>query len=284
MSLVYLITIFILSYIVIRCLSSIFAKTEKDEETAKIETQKQVLLVVLSVLVTFTVEQIPNVGESIDNLVNYLKRSTSQSTMGDIEIPKINIGIGEMKMDIDDIFMVPYTFDSPEGYGHPLRWNSSNEKCVSVSADGELHAKEVGQSIISVSLKNSPDTTLATFRVFVFEPETNTLSYSPLELEYDCVCQQPNNEDTYLVFFNIIRNEPINISKIQINLFTDTGVIPYEEIYSADGSSHAKSNCAGIFTLDYGGTYLVICTAIDQKGNTYQSAAHILRPWNEIDE
>lgn len=284
MAIIYVVIAIVISYALIKWLFVIFLSTEKDEKKAKIEIQKLVLPIILGALVAFAFEQIPSLEQTVEEWLDKVSEYIGRAPTDVEELPKIIIGIGEMRMEIGDEYVVPYTFDSPDGYEMKLIWCSSNEKSVRVSAEGKLRAIATGQAEIAVSFKKFPDVVLKTFRVFVHEPPINISDNDPLKLEYSGVCQQPNDKEKYLVYFDIIRNEPVHLTKIRIELFTDSGTLVYEETLSNDGSSLARSNCAGTFSLAYDGTYLVLCTAVDDNGNEYKSDAHILRPCDEIEK
>ncbi len=194
-------------------------------------------------------------------------------------IPTININIGEMKMEVGDTFQIPYTFDSAEAYANKLAWSSSNVESICVDSEGKLTAQAVGQSIISVSFESNPDSILHTFRVFVFnDSETE---HNSLRTEYDLTCEAANANGKYLIFFNIENPEMYAISRVKICVYTDYGMIPYEEVF--EPPEKVRSNYAGEFALEYHDTYLVVGTIITEDGTAYHSEEHILRPYTEVE-
>ena len=262
----------------------LYLKKEEDEEKARFGWEMLVWPIILSALLGVAVDRLPNIISTIESWrTSTIGAEESTESGGQTfeasknSIPEIYVNIGEMHMEIGDTYVIPYTVNVPIVNDDELIWESTNENCVVVDSAAKLTAVATGQAMISVSHKEYPDATLATFRVFVYNdpPVSNTI----VNLEYDCACEKPNDEGKYYIFFNINKLEGIQITNVRIEVFSDYLMMNYEEEYTP--SSPVKANCAGTFSLDYYGTYLVVCTAITADGAEYQDV-HILRPHMEL--
>lgn len=266
-------------------------KTERGSKKKAInELIVAFLSIFLSIFVQFGIDQIATVIEPIPST----EPSTSAISANSVEevltsysfvdehgtMPEININIGEMLLPLGESYKIPYTFNVPEGYEYELLWKSTNENCIAVDAEGRLTALCVGQSMISVFFSEAPDTVLDTFRVFCKDESPN--ENSTLMIEYDTICEQSKHDGNYLIYYNINNPFNIGITKAVIEVYSDYGVLPYEEVF--DPPTSVRSNFAGSYKLDYYGTYLAVGSVVAEDGTIYQADEHIIRPYMDLQE
>lgn len=192
--------------------------------------------------------------------------------------PEIIIGIGEMEMKPGSNYKVAYTMNTPEAYNYKLIWESSNEECATVDSSGVISAIDIGESIISVSFSEFPDLPKKEFRVFVLDSASPN---SELSIDYHYTVAASRVEG-YYIFYDIDNPLHINLKKHIIKVYSDSGVMVHEDII--DPPSSTWSNFAGLYNLDYNGTYVVVGSVIAEDGTEYKSDAHVLRLYDEVEE
>lgn len=195
------------------------------------------------------------------------------------DCPEISTGVGEMYLSVGDTKDVPYTLDSPQAYTYELMWESSNPDCATITTDGTITAKNIGQSLISVYFKDFPNESKKEFRLFVHGGTENNPD-SAVSIEYAGIAERAQKDGYYYVYFDINNPFGFQISKTTINLYSEYGNMVCEE--SVDPSS-AYLNFAGLYKLDYYGSFLVVGSVVTEDGKEYTSETHILRPYRELD-
>lgn len=266
-------------------LYQLYKKDSGNKKKARSELVVAFLSIFLGIFIQFGIDQIVGLVSPVlpvepSTPANLAEELSTSSSFVDAHtaMPEININIGEMQLSVGESYKIPYTFNVPEGYEYELLWNSTNENCIAVDSEGKLTALSVGQSMISVSFSGAPDAILKTFRVFC--KDESPAENSPLMIEYDTICEQSNLNGNYLIYYTI--NNPFNIpiAKAVIEVYSDYGMLPYEEIF--DPPTSVRSNFAGSYKLDYYGSYLVIGSVVAEDGTIYQADEYIIRPYIDL--
>lgn len=250
---------------------------KKEGKPIVLEIILAIAIIVLGYAITKGIDYLINDVFTPNDTVSVNESTNRNSNTVDDTDFQIILGNGPMRMQVGGTYSVTYSFNNPAAYQHDLKWSSSNEECVSVSSNGILTAKTIGEAEISVCFSEPDYKAKKSFMVYVLDwvPSQNDGQLSVIRSDF---CEKSRDANTYYIFFDIENPfmKPITVATIEV--FAKNGSMPFII------EQPTTSNIAGIFSLNYLDEYVVLASVKTADGEVYYSEPWLLRPSEELSQ